>query len=299
MKPLIFYIESAFSKAVEEAKKFFDFGIQKCGRPFEAAMYPVMHIKLGHDVKKTPLEKVGLDEVGHVIVMDVAIPPDEAKNYSEGHAGFKSRKLNKINRFFNDQIEEIISRNPLLELVGKQHSHPFSQEPWLSGGDLATVYRTFDLSYRLGFATTFSFIMIPSFSEHGWRIGCFALNKIGINTSLGDVILIPDDHIFAEEARQLPFWYTTKGKLWEELNFQVLNGAGCNPCASALLRGWRRYDVVWKDRHMSIVLSPFFPKDGGRIYKKGKGVVCDIDPCENAPSLDDNNFLFNLLNKIK
>lgn len=266
----VYYTKWAYRISCGEAQKHFDIGISKEGRPHEAAMYPLSFVTLKPGVNKSPIELVSLDEILNVVVADIALVPDRYKAFSSHHCAFNAGDEceGEMNRVMNDSILDRISLHPCLDVIGKQHSHPFPGKAFLSAGDLNhSILNSSNMYRAAGFNTMFSHVMTRS-SEGVWTVNNFALWRLGINKKLPEAIVIGDNHSLAREAKSLPYYLTDEGRGWCDSNKSLLKQEGFNPRRDVMRRGWRRYFLVhlgtpW----LLITIPPFFPSQLVVVYK--------------------------------
>lgn len=287
--PKIYFCQRAWRETCEEASRWCQIGLQEQKIPFESISYPLMYASLKPGLEKCPAEMIELPDIDFAVATHVAIPDDYVKNYSSGNANFKKTGVDidaYSNRFAQKRIFPLINRFPLIDVISRLHSHPFSKKADHSPGDIVTIQKDGVGAKEKGFNFSFSFIVTPkhsgSFSE--WNIACFAITA-GWEIPLA-VELVPDNHPIAKRARRQPYYKKQKGRRWEEkLEFYIGKNferyqKRRNP------RGWTSFWLKKMEQEIIFLIPPFFPSENARIFLSEKG----RDFLEEAMSLDSGSF---------
>jgi hypothetical protein len=150
--PTVYIAETAKQKILAEVERWAREGLSREGIPYEAIAYPLSAL-LGKGKRfaaPSPLEDLSIKELGSVVMVDAAIPPDEVKSFSAYNCHFQSPNIELVQQSFNQQVTDFIKERPALQVVSKLHSHPFEGGDFLSSGDLSVnVYHPGAVRWRV------------------------------------------------------------------------------------------------------------------------------------------------------
>lgn len=302
--PKIYFCQRAWIKTCEEASRWCEIGLQEQKVPFEAVIYPLMYAALRPGHERCPAEMIELQDISFAVATHVAIPDDYVKNYSSGHANFQKEGVDiegYSDLFAKKRISPLIRRYPLIDVISRLHSHPFSKKAGNSSGDLITIRNDGIGAREKGFNFSFSFIITPKTKKvfADWNISCFAVTA-GQEIPLA-VELIPDDHPIAKKALRQPYYKKYKGRRWER-EFELYIGGEFeryrkrrNP------RGWTSFWLKKTGWEIVLYLPPLFPSESARMFvsERGKDFQEKISPFTPGlfPDLQAENMLDHFLDR--
>ena len=290
---MILMARDAARRIFAEVQRWVEQGLRRHGAPLECIAYPLSALLPRHGTR-CPLELLTLEQLGGLVISDVAIPPDGVKVFSPANCHFDLEGQAGVNESFNAEIDALIAERPRLAVNSKLHSHPFSASPFLSGGDLhhgvtsATARRW---RWRRGLDTALLHLVYPDGEptvdrrpwrlhqdgatsgggagpEVRWRLRSWGSLPDGEMVDLGDAQVVPARHPTVSAARRAPYWKTRRGRRWCEAQKGALRGAGLGQVSRNLLgRGWRRYLVGQGGRHIVIALPPDLPLAPPRVLE--------------------------------
>ena len=267
--PKIFFCESAWAETRQEATRWCQIGLEEKKAPFEAVTYPLTYVALGPGRERCPAEMIELWDIGLAVVTHVAIPDDHVKNYSPGSANFLKPgvDIEAYSELFSEKkIQPLISRYPLIEIISRLHSHPFSRGAHHSPGDMITIQRDGISAKEKGFNFSLSFLITPKkrkfFSE--WNIACFAVSA-GREIPLA-VELIPDDHPLARRARRQPYYKKNSGRRWENSLELSIGRTFERYQKNRNPRGWTSFWLKKTGWEIVLYFPPFFPDEESRMF---------------------------------
>jgi hypothetical protein len=306
--PTVYIAETAKQKIFAEVERWAKEGLAREGVPYEAIVYPLSAL-LGKGKRgslPTPLEDVLVSDIGSIVVVDAAIPPDTAKNFSAYNCHFQALDADVVS--FDDQLSKMIEARPRLAVFSKLHSHPFQNGDFLSSGDLMkNVYHPSAIKWRtrLGMQEALLHVVYPRIpvrdivqtksgtfaqsefsqetrleeqeaarrkqttastshaSDRGpWGIATFAVEGTGKMVRLPGPVYIANDHPLIQEACEMPYWSTPRGKAWDDKQKTALAKHGFKPSRGWLRHGWRRYLLSLEGLGNDVVfcVPPDFPK---------------------------------------
>jgi len=268
--PEVYFTQHAFGVSVREAERYYQKGMSREGKPWETAMYPLAHLVLKPGVYKCPLELVRLGDIERVVVVRVVIPPDRFKQHGHGHArhGSSSLSYGEITDLFRPYYQRHIAEFPLLGAFMKQHSHHRLGLAAPSVGDMQHNIMNATAWYRRqGLNTMFSMIMTRSRAGE-WTIHGNALWRVAmVNVPTGAAKVVSNNHRFAREAREQPYYRTRAGAEWCDKQKRKLKESRFVVSRNYLLRGWRRYVVCYKPCSVVIAIPPAFPSDPVKAFR--------------------------------
>ena len=290
-RPQILVSRKAAGLIFTEVQRWVDEGLRGSGAPLESLVYPLSALIPARAVK-CPLEPVVLEDLRALVVDAAAIPPDSVKQFSPTNCHFSPEDPAEANRRFNLTIDDLLDSRPRLAVNSKLHSHPFSASPFLSGGDLyhgvsspsARAWRQ-----QRGLATAILHVVYPDndpvlcerpwrLVEHGavcrsgrtrvnWRIHSWGSTPSGAMEDLGDARIVPDRHSRVRASRRLPYWRKVYGRMWCDRQKGAMRQAGYRVSRNLLGRGWRRYLVESRGRHLLLALPPDLPAAPVRVLR--------------------------------
>lgn len=147
--PTVYIAETAKRKILGEVERWAREGLSREGIPYEAIAYPLSAM-LGRGKRSSipsPLEDLLVSDIGSIVLVDAAIPPDTAKSFSAYNCHFQALDSEVVS--FDQEIEAMIQTRPRLGVFSKLHSHPFEGGDFLSSGDLSkNVYHLGAVRWR-------------------------------------------------------------------------------------------------------------------------------------------------------
>ena len=290
---MILIARDAARQIFAEVQRWVERGLRRDGAPLECMAYPLSALIPSHGTR-CPLELLSLDQLGGLVISDVAIPPDGIKAFSPANCHFDLQGQDGANASFNAEIDTLIARRPRLAVNSKLHSHPFSASPFLSGGDLlhgVTSPRAQRWRERRGLDTALLYLVYPDgesaqdrrpwcLTQDGaigrgiagpevrWRLRSWGSLPQGEMVDLGDAKVVAVRHPHVRAARRAPYWKTRRGGSWCQAQKAALRGAGLDRVRRNLLgRGWRQYLLEHGGRHIVIALPPDLPLSPPRVLE--------------------------------
>lgn len=268
--PKVYFSVNALRNITAEVSRWYQKGIEKRGKPFEAVGFPLSYVKLQQDLVKSPVEIVETRDIDSLIVTHIAIPHDRVKNYSEGRANFRKRGVDIEEYgqiFFEKRIQPIIRKYPLLEIVSRLHSHPLSGGIFHSIGDKFTFQRDEIAAYSKGMGVSFSFIMTPKKTtreELKWDLICFLINGEKKEKKL-EIEIVGNNHPLISEAKQPPYHLRDNGRLFEA-EIKAIGNRFLAFREENFSRGWKSFWFKNLEGEIIFLLPPFFPEKKPKIY---------------------------------
>ncbi|MCC6746562.1 MAG: hypothetical protein IT371_02825 [Deltaproteobacteria bacterium] len=299
---MILVSEAAAAPLFAEVQRWVDRGLREGGAPLESLLYPLSALVPRTELT-SPLEPVRLDQLAHLVVDAVAVPPDGAKSFTAANCHFAGPDLEAVSASFNREIDAVLSARPRLGLHSKLHAHPFQGGCFLSAGDryhgiaspAARQWRE-----RRGLATAILHVVHPDDSPRPsdgpwqldargavascngrpvrWRLNTWATDAAGELTDLGPATIVAPEHPALLAARRPPYWATPDGSRWCDAQKTALRAAGYEVSRNLLGRGWRRYLVRAGGRQVLIALPPDFPAAPLRLLEIRRAWCNDFEP---------------------
>ncbi|PLX24608.1 hypothetical protein C0580_04905 [Candidatus Parcubacteria bacterium] len=255
--PTVYFCSDAWRKATNEVQRWFDIGMEREGKRFECAMYPLAALETRSS--KSPLEMVGLDDIDKVVVTHVLWPHDRFKDYGPGHAGFNPG----VNEHFNPMVEAMIRRYPQIEACAKMHSHTFKARSLSEGDKKCHIFNSVDWYRSKGLDTMFSFLISPNGKD--FDLHCFAPDKKARIVRV-KIRFVSRGHSLIKAARSAPYYRTKSGAQWCNHNKELLKGHFPVLRNNLPSFGWRRYVVKIGPSEYVICIPPRFPYQDLRLY---------------------------------
>jgi len=280
---------AAAARIFAEIQRWVEQGLREHGVPLESLVYPLSAL-LPLDGLRTPLELLELDQIHQLVVDSAAIPPDSVKDFSPANCHFSPDDPSEANRLFNREIDGLLDSHPRLAVNSKLHSHPFSGRPFLSGGDLYHGVKSpaaLQWRQRRGLNTAVLHVGYPHEGEPRiserpwrlkaegavcasktcWRIRTWASDSAGEMHDLGDAQVVSNRHPSVRVARRLPYWKTKQGGKWCDRQKAALRLGGFEVSRNLMGRGWRRYLLQGRGRHLLFALPPDLPAAPIRVLQ--------------------------------
>jgi len=277
-----------------EVRRWVEHGLRTTGAPLECLAYPLA-VMVPAGPAMCPLEPVGVENIGELVLDQVAIPPDSVKSFSPHNCHFDGAQIDRTNLEFNRAIDQLVARWPRLGVLSKLHAHPFAGGAFLSGGDLyhgVTSPQALDWRQRRGLSTAILHVVYPDrdpgctrrpwrIVEAGaaadrttWRVHSWGSDG-GQMVDLGDARVVSNRDPSVIAARRKPYWATASGKRWCDTQKAALRQAGHQVSRNLLGRGWRRYLV---DGQILLALPPDLPAVPPRVLRVVNAMTNTFEP---------------------